>query len=372
MLNLLKSSKPWMVASLLGATSIFAQESCKPVCEPCCEPHELLQCPTLPAYNAPARIDIQCGWDVWGEASFLYTSAIQENMEPAYEHNPGVTTTLGTNNFSFVNMNFGYAPGFNVGLGMSFDYDNWDTSLLYTWAYSTANRSAAMSQAAALTGAGYIPAWSNSINSTFSTIPSTAFKAHWRIDFDFIDADLGRWYYVGTQLTFRPSIGMRAAWIKQKRHATFTDILSPSLQWLDKEETHSWGVGTRFALDMNWMIGSGFRFFANSVLDVLFTRYHVNANSSNLVGTAIVLETDMYEKNINTLRPHVDLEWGLGWGTYLCNHNWHVDFSASYGFQVFWNQNMFRSSGSSPNLRYIMPNGDLYVHGLTATAKLDF
>jgi hypothetical protein len=90
-----------------------------------------------------------------------------------------------------------------------------------------------------------------------------------------------------------------------------------------------------------------------------------------LVGSATVLETDVKENHINTLRPHIDLEWGMGWGTYFCNHSWHVDFAATYGFQVFWNQNMFRSS-TGPNYRYLMPNGDLYVHGLTLTAKLDF
>jgi hypothetical protein len=91
-----------------------------------------------------------------------------------------------------------------------------------------------------------------------------------------------------------------------------------------------------------------------------------------MLSGATVLETDTRQSDINTLRPHLDLEWGLGWGSYLDCHKWHVDISASYGFQIFWNQNMFRNWTLTPNLRGYMPDGDLFVHGLTATAKLDF
>jgi hypothetical protein len=360
-----------MVASLLGASSVFGQ-NCKPVCEPvCCEPHELLQCPTVAGYNSPARIDIQCGWDVWVDASFIYWQAIQENMEPAYSHVPGVTLTLGTNSFGFVNMDFKYKPGFKVGAGMSFDYDNWDAGFEYTRLHQTTHSSAAMSLAAATAGDGYIPLWININNAPLSTL-ITSFKASWKLNLDFLDVDMGRWFYMGTQLTMRPAIGMRAAWINQHRSATYNNILNTALNNIVSESTHSWGIGPRASWDMNWMIGCGFRFFGNNSADLLFTRYHATSNSSNQINGATILETDVKESHINTLRPHVDLEWGLGWGTYLCNHEWYVDINAAYGFQIFWNQDMFRRFTSPTNIRTLMPYGDLFVHGLTVTVKLDF
>jgi opacity protein-like surface antigen len=365
MINFLMNRKSWISVSLLLATSGFSQSAC----EPCCEPHELLQCPTRPIYSAPARIDIQCGWDVWVDASFIYWQAIQENMEPTGWSAP-FTLTVGGNDLARVNMGFKYKPGFKVGAGMSFDYDNWDVAVEYTRLHGTYHRAATLDSALTTAGYSYRPQqWANAFNAPASGAPLTqSFNATWKLNLDFLDIDLGRWYYEGTQVTFRPSIGMRAAWINQHRHANYSSTLV-AFNIYDIEKTSSWGIGPRLGVDANWMIGEGFRFFGSSELDVLYTRYHARINTTNSLNGADTLETGMEQSDVNALRPHVDLELGLGWGTYLDCHKWHLDVSASYGYQVFWNQNMFRLVDSP---RYVMPNGDLFVHGLTATVKLDF
>ena len=67
----------------------------------------------------------------------------------------------------------------------------------------------------------------------------------------------------------------------------------------------------------------------------------------------------------------MDVELGLGWGSYFDCNNWHVDVTAGYGFQVFFDQNMFRNFNEG-HLVQNLPNGNLNVHGLTATIRLDF
>ncbi len=361
-----------MTASLMIASSLFAQSDCSKLCEPCCVPHELLQCPTVAAYNAPSSIDIQCGWDVWVDASFVYWQPIQDNMDAGTKQNSTLTTTVGSNYFNTVNMDFKFKPGFKVGMGMIFDYDKWDAGIEYTWLHCTNHRSASTSAAAALSGAGFIPNWMWGSNAVALANTITGFSSSWKLNLDFLDFDLGRSYYVGTQLTYRTSIGARVAWINQKADVTYTDILSSAILAVNRDKSTSWGIGPRVALDMDWKIGCGFRFFGNNALDVLFTRYKVHdfsQNTSSGVNTAL---TDLTDSHVNTVRPHIDLEWGLGWGTYLCNHEWYVDLAASYGFQIFWDQNMFRFSSGTTSNRAFSPNGDLYIHGLTLTAKLDF
>jgi hypothetical protein len=364
MMNFLKEKKKWMVAQLIAIGAIHAQ-SCASSCEPCCVPHELLQCPTIAGYSAPARIDTQCSWDVSVDASFIYWQPLQENMNPAAWHLPYAPTN-GNNQFNDVNLDFKYIPGFKIGMGMSFDYDHWETSLEYTRLHGTFRRSATLSNASALSGNGYLTWWGNSFETTNIILNINAFKAEWRLNMDFLDIDLARSYYVGTQLTFRPSIGMRVAWIDQHRKATYSNVINSNYSLQDKASSDSWGIGPRFALGTNWMIGKGFRFFGNSYLDLLFTRYKESQTDlGNNNGSA--LNTYVKGDHINQLRPHIDLEWGLGWGSYFNCHNYHLDFSASYGYQIFWHQNMFA---------YTLPGktspGSLYVHGLTLTAKLDF
>lgn len=377
MLNRFTKTMPWMAASLFAATSIFGQ-SCKPACEPCnpCQPHELLQCPSIAAYNAPARIDIQCGWDVWADASFIYWMPNLENSEPVEYTTPPVST-LGTVYQSFPNLDFKYKPGFKVGLGMSFDYDNWDASAEYTWLRGTHSRSAALSQEAVTDGGRYWSMWANPINVPVGAgglgASTTAFNASWKLALNLLDFDLGRWFYVGSQLTMRPSVGARAAWIDQHRNSSLTSLVNTTLEITDNEKVDSWGIGPRLGLDMNWMIGEGFRFFGNSEFDILFTRYHTSATSATLLNGVNSLVSNAKQGHINTLRPHVDLELGIGWGTYFDCHKWHFDLSASYGYQVFWSQNMFGlTPGGGFIFRNTMPNGDLTIHGLTLTGRLDF
>jgi hypothetical protein len=90
-------------------------------------------------------------------------------------------------------------------------------------------------------------------------------------------------------------------------------------------------------------------------------------------GTNPITTNASVSQEIDYLRTHLDLEMGFGWGTYFDDNNWHVDLSAVYGFQVFWDQNMFREfSNSTMQAKSFAPNGNLYVHGLTLSARFDF
>lgn len=387
---MLNFSKPWIVASLLVATSVFGQdkcpsppkpcqpkpEPCKPKCEPCkpcepvcCKPHEMLPCPTIAAYNAPARIDTQCPWDVWVDASFIYWLPYQSNMNPTAELDHGISgsPTVGDFNFHIIDLDYDFKPGFKVGLGMAFDHDNWDASIEYTRLHGSQHRSH--------TGANqvYLTEWMDSVTSAAMGYRPDSFNAHWRLNMDFLDVDMGRWFYSGTRLLMRPSVGIRAAWIDQSRHATYFHTVNTSLVGTTHTKTDSWAIGPRAAIASNWLIGDGFRFYGNGSADILYTRYKMHSDNSAQTSATAVVSTVYKQNHINTLRTHLDLELGIGWGSYFDCNNWHFDLSAGYGFQVFFNQNMFpQTFGVANPLRITSVNGNLYVQGLTVTARLDF
>lgn len=419
MLNLTKT-KPWMVASLLVATSVFGQSnnnSCNPPCPPpkpacppasCCKPcpppRDPLPCPTVAAYNAPARIETRCPWDVWVDASFIYWQPYQENMEPAAALNAdptsyavlgdGSTLTQG----KVINQHTKFKPGFKVGLGMNFDHDSWDGHVEYTRFHSTHHTSAGV-------GSGvYVPMLlSNSVYNVFqvtglagsASVP-VAFSEKWKLNMDLIDVEMGRMYWVGTHLTFYPTVGARGGWINQQLTASYTAYTITSVNAgttasttsvasaLQKDKSTSWCIGPRMGIETNWMLGSwgcnttcydGFRFFGNGYADILYTRYNtreIGTVTATIVGVTSTLTEKFGQKRINTIRTHLDFEMGIGWGSYFDNNNWHIDLSAGYGFQVFFDQNMFRR-GPIPTVgSNMMPLGNLYIQGLTATARLDF
>jgi hypothetical protein len=407
MLNVLTKTKPWIVASLLVATSIFgdtgeiAQDSCrpksceqpkpvcpppKPVCppkpcppppvcppKPCCEQRPPIQ--MCPAYNMPARVDVRGCWDVYAGASFIYWQARQENMEFASSQVAATVGTVQTN--TIVNYDFSYKPGFKVLLGMNFDHDGWDGYAEYTWFKNSTSNSVGLVAATPTTTTALF---------TIKQIPAinggnnyTSISEAWDLKLQFLDTALARTYYVGTNLTFRSIFGARFAWLTQYKTQTATNDGTTGAgtagTYFMRQNYASWGAGAMAGLNTNWIFGEDFRMIGNGSFDLLYTRV-ATSNTKFIVSDLADVTTATYgfpESRPDFLMPHTNIEIGFGWGTYFDCYNWHIDLSATYCFQTFWNANLNREWVDDVDAyNSLSPNGNLYVHGLTASLKLDF
>jgi hypothetical protein len=370
---------------------------CKPP-KPPCAPLQAPQPPTNYAYNAPAEINTGCVGhiDYFGFASFLYWQPSVDDLAYAYVNNNSIlnTVTPGIQG-NYKEINYLFRPGFQVGLGMNLQTDDWDGNAQYTRVHGTHSASTNGKTAPdgtratvyATVGNGYLLDLQN------GGVYASAF-AHYRNNLDFVDAEVGRKYYVGKSLIFRSAFGARAAWILQNLHVQY--IYPPFLPALRDQSTlfgalcselnvyqraHSWGFGPRIGLEMDWMIGYGVRFMGSGYTDLLYTRYHLQ-DKTNLTPTATPISNLLAvgqssnltsKERLSAIRAHFDLEMGFGWGTYLHDNSYHIDLSASYGWQVFLDQNMFRIfTDRAIPMMYQNPIGSLFVQGLTATARFDF
>ncbi len=429
MLNLFSKTTSWMVASLLATTvAISAQDTTKGRPQKSYEQgHEVEKNQLMPAYNAPASISVRCSWDVYATGSFLYWQAREDNLELGIASNGDPLIPGGPflpNPFDYapatavpfvnpmtegraINANYSYGPGFKLGLGMNLDYDNWDAYAEYTWFHKTSNTHydlEADCECEEPDNRWIFPTRIMPVGLTTGLDSDRAYKAvdqSWNVKMDFLDLSLSRAYYSGTKLSFRPFYGVRGAWIRQKLDTFYSKQAAGVIDPLTGVATavavredlnsdqygsiRSWGVGPRAGFESNWMLGCGFRLIGDVSADILYTRYNVksvgaiNATYTTdgsflpplLVATGFSQGT-LHQKHLDVLRPHADMEIGFGWGSYFDNSNWHFDLLATYGYQVFWNQNMFRFFSESHSGRSTNANGNLYVHGLTLTARFDF
>lgn len=391
MLNVFTKTKPWMVASLLAATSVFGQtktDNSQDRCRPkACDP--MPQTQLMLAYNAPARIDVRGSWDIYAGASFTYWQARQENMEVAASVTSTSATLLGgagsvaTGNI--VAHNFKYKPGFKVFAGINFDHDAWDAFAEYTWFNSTTTTSTNGPAPSTTTFGAVVPV--NGFMPEMAAVSGTTFqsaKQSWKLKMQFLDTALARSYYVGTKLTFRSIFGARFAWFTQSKELTFTrsgtqfTTNTPATlgSLYMRQNFSSWGAGPMAGLNTNWIFGEGFRMIGNGSVDLLYTRVEASNSKNQFSTTAtpvVLTKHAIHQPRPDFLMPHMNLEMGLGWGSYFDCNNWHIDFLATYGFQVFWNANLFRQFND--DVAYVnsnLPSGNLYVHGLTATMRIDF
>jgi hypothetical protein len=250
---------------------------------------------------------------------------------------------------------------------MNFDHDNWDGSLNYTWLHSSVATSAVEPTTAD-------PALF-SLHESPDIVGDDEFDTasqNWRYKFDFLDGELARSYYVGKRLSFRPFFGARAAWIRQRYSQSL--LLASGAGATSSQRSTSWALGPRFGMNANWMFGYGIRAIANTSADLLFTRYNLRGNQESfLADRTIVSSADTSQSKVNTIRPHAAIDLGFGWGTYFDNNNWHFDLAATYGFQAFWDQNMFRQfTDDVADATSFDPNGNLYVQGLNVSIRFDF
>jgi len=370
-MDILKKAKPWVVASVLVAISGFAAEqkhnNKTPPTPPAPTP-----VPATVAYNAPAGIDVRGSWDLSFQGSFIYWQPTQGNSEFAVSSSKAVADTgatiFGTTAIPVTNhvnnLKTDYKPGFQVAGGLDFGSDNWDSSLQYTWFHNTNSE-----DISAPTGGSIFPMRAHP-RATGSAQSFDSAHASWHLGMDLADWQLGRSYYVGKKLTFRPFLGLRGAWIRQTYHTKYErTTVTPSTIQISEKST-SWGLGAEAGMNASFMIDCGFRLFGNVEADILYTRYKtiLSEESSSSTQTLAVKQGQ-----IGTVRPHSSIDLGLGWGTYFFDNDYHVDFAASYGFQAFWDQNMFRQfSDDTATANSQAPNGNLYVQGLNITARFDF
>ncbi len=324
--------------------------------------------PLAAGFTAPCRTEVQGCWDVFISGSFTFWQPIQENMSLGVVSDNSAADDL-VNGYQ-EDLNYHFKPGFKVALGMNFDYDAWDSMIEYTWFRGTETTSVVLD--ANNDFQALLPYWQ--IPSFLDPEYSSGSES-WRLAMDLIDWDLARSCMLGEQFCVRPFMGMRAAFMRQKLNVSYINETASDIStWPSTyiyQTARSWAIGPRWGLFSNWQLGAGCRLYGKGELDVLYTQYDVRfrQNSATDDPSYFIIKNN----NINSLRAHSELALGFGWGTYFADDAWHIDLAADYGFQVFWSQNMFRSFATAQAVgTNTFPTGNLYIQGLTFTARLDF
>ncbi len=362
----------------LFATGAAFSEATK-MSDSCCIPnsgHEIQDCQGVKGtYNLPASFDVRDCWKVFLTADFLYWQAREDNL--AFGVTTDDTESSPIHNGHVINMDFKWHPGVKVGLGMHFPrHDNWD--LFFEWTHLVSHNKDPLK---ALAGA---PPFSSTAF-IFPTLadpqivsPGVGAKMadeNWSLVYNTIDANLGRRYYSGKMLTFRPHVGLRGAWFKQNIDVVYVNVFGETQDILLAYKFNSWGIGPRVGVESNWLLGGGCRIFGDAAMSLLYTYFdvkHQNALKTLATGTIDELSDVKDEERNSQVRSNLETALGFGWGTYFDCNSWHIDLALGYEFQYWINAN--------ENLRFVdaaakgvhVTGGDLALHGATFRLRLDF
>jgi|SRR6185437_447726 len=147
----------------------------------------------------PAHLDSK-GKGVIFTTDALYWKATEDNLTFASK-----VTENGTQQ-SLETPHFNWKPGLRLGLGGFFGkYDQWDLYCNWTYLYSKASNSVSVTSSSDF----LMTDWWDGTDFTNAS-------AKWTLDYNTLDMEVGRNYFISKKVCFRPHVGVRGAWIHQK------------------------------------------------------------------------------------------------------------------------------------------------------------
>jgi hypothetical protein len=273
---------------------------------------------------------------------------------------------------------FNYTSGFKAGFGSNLNVDDWVVDLEYTYlrqSTHTSKKAPAVDHTVfgnTFKGEFLFTNWFDNYEYA-EGVAAPSFTSKWKVDLDWVDLTFKRPFYQGRRLIVIPSAGLRFSSIRQsltlKAHKAF-QFYPLTLTELDvsHNNSNSWAIGPRGLVDMHWLIGKGFRFQGNMGGGLLFTQFtHVSHSETSLI-FPIHFEVD----DFNCLRPMVEGNLGIGWGTYLSKNSYHFDFCSTYDFNYLWGQNMMKYLAEVNGVAAGGTADAMYLHGLTVTGCFNF
>ncbi len=160
--------------------------------------------------------------------------------------------------------------GLRTGIGWNTVIKNWNMIATYTKFHTRPFASMATSEGLVM------PTWKES-NLKRGEASGDGSLVAWRLHLDLADMEIGKNFEPSKNVSLRPHLGVRAAWIYQKRKKVQIeqDEVSHRKQPLFCSN-NCVGLGGRGGLDSLWNVGKGLSFFGDGALSLLAGYYNID------------------------------------------------------------------------------------------------
>lgn len=254
-----------------------------------------------------------------------------------------ITNSIGSETCVIRKVNFHWDPGFRIGLGWNTNHDHWDTQLYYTRFYTRGKdhvSSVPGSVYSAYLGNFYVD------NPTGAGIKGLTYQMasmRWTIDFNILDWELGRNFWISKALSIRPFLGLKGGWIHQSIHTKWQNPSPPAppqtfipfTTGKENLKNNFWGVGPSGGIQMNWNLikhqNHSFALFGDFSGAILYGHWTFGDVYTNDAGQEISVKLSPLNSGATMLRSSM----GFGWDTTFSQERYH--FTARLGYEMqFW------------------------------------
>lgn len=337
-----------------------------PVC--CLEPE-----PGPFAFAYPYDMDLNCPRDFYFHVDGLAFQAKQDGMDFAIQDStrPDATNPIThgrTEGFSGNTHHWDWQPGARVGFGFYLNHDAWNLDFNWTWLNITSYEHGSSSTP----GGVVIPLWISGRDTLNNQIGPDS-SAKWDASYNTLDIRMGKPYYVSRYLVFNPHFGARGACIDQHFSVDYGGVPGAGEnRTIHHGDNDFWGVGARFGVDTDWILGKGWKLFGNVAASMLFGKFKIDQNMnepiSDFTGDGYDLRYAYFQN-----QPNVEIAMGIAWGYYFNKMRNHVGLKVAYEFHEWWDQlNMRRFFSGQPGYSNdVVSRGNFTLNGVSVCLRLD-
>lgn len=310
--------------------------------------------------------DMRVGNGFFGSAELLYWKFYEGGTEFAVDYNTNLAGDLAGAHSKKVT--FDWESGFRVSAGYQFPQNGWDLYATYSQVLPHGSDSSSATAFPLLYYQGIFEA-------------TTAMaKANWNIHFRTLDVELAQKFCLTKSLSWRPHFGLKAAWINQHLHVTYSNlahgVTSLAASMAVKEKNDFKGVGVQAGFDSQWKIGCGFSLFGKLSGALLVSEFELHQTQNFVPVASESFDQIDLKTHLHVLSPMAQVALGLEWERGIYCDTMLLHFNIGFESQYWWNQNRlerFTTIGDIfgvPN--YIRVSEDLGLYGLTLGGGLDF
>jgi hypothetical protein len=255
--------------------------------------------------------------------------------------------------------------GFRLGLGYKLPHDKWDLFIDWTYVHGHAQGHAGGSDDVVF------PSWASPFGFTGGSFYANRAKAHWLMQLNMADIELGRNCFASKWLSIRPFVGVRGLAINQDYTVRYAGgTVAPDDTEKVVLDTNFWGAGIRMGFDSLWGLGKGFGIYGNGSASLLGGDFDVHEKAKLKKADLGLFDI---KRDVDSMVAAADLALGLQWNYLFSGERFHIGLKFGWEFNLFFDQNQLFNFISSKNPGALnFKNDDLTFQGLTLGFRFDF
>jgi hypothetical protein len=315
--------------------------------------------------NPPARPVVRDGTDLWVQVEALIMHATEDCLSYGIKNDTAAVAGATVVDGRVKNVDYSWNWGFRAGIGYNLPHDGWDMLLNWTWfqAHESKNEKP-LAPETVLANLAATQGGVGGVGGVPIAFPSAKGKA--TLHMNLLDLELGREFFVSKWLTLRPFVGGRAAWFNRGFKFSYSGVTK--LKGKDHNRFRAGGI--RGGLDTQWGLGSGWSFFGDLALSLLYGKQRMHSPQDLSSGVRVQHTHNAW----SAVRSMIDLAVGLRWDhLFGCNDAYRIrlqlgwEQTALLGFE----KDMNYMNGTLPG-KFAYNSGDLAVSGVSFQARFDF